>query len=79
MAVAFASDWPVVPIDPLLGMYVAVHRRSPDMPPSQAWHMGGAITPEQAMLAHTRGAAFACGLEREVGSLRYRVMCTFQG
>ena len=68
---AFASDWPVMPIDPLLGMFVAVHRRSPAMLPSQAWHMGSAITPEQAMLAHTRGAAFACGLEHHIGSLRY--------
>ena len=67
---AFASDWPVVPITPLMGMYVAVHRRSPDMLPSQAWHTDGGVTPEQAMLAHTKGAAFACGLEHEVGSLK---------
>ena len=71
MPLAFASDWPVVPIDPLLGMFVAVHRRSPAMLLSQAWHIAGAVTPQQAMLAHTRGAAFACGLEHEVGSLRY--------
>ena len=53
---------------------------------SQAWHIDGAITPQQAMLAHTRGAAFACGLEQEVGSLRYstsafgvfQVMCSCQ-
>ena len=68
---AFSSDWPVVPIDPLLGMFVAVHRRSPAMLLSQAWHIDGAVTPQQAMLAHTQGAAFACGLEQEVGSLRY--------
>ena len=52
-------------------MFVAVHRRSPAMLLSQAWHVGGAVTPLQAMLAHTRAAAFACGLEHEVGSLRY--------
>lgn len=72
---AFASDWPVVPIDPLLGMFVAVHRRSPAMLPSQAWRSAGAVTPQQAMLAHTQGAAFACGLEHEVGSLRYSIIC----
>lgn len=77
VALAFASDWPVVPIDPLLGIYVSVHRRSPDMPPSQAWHMGGAVTPEQAMLAHTRGAAFACGLEEDIGSLRQGMQADF--
>ncbi len=67
---AFASDWPVVPIEPLLGMYTAVHRRSPDMPASQAWQIEGAVTAEQAMKAHTSGAAFACGLEQRVGVLR---------
>ncbi len=67
---AFASDWPVVPIDPLLGMYTAVHRRSPDMSASQAWHIEGAVTPEEAMRAHTKGAAFACGLEGSIGVIR---------
>ena len=67
---AFASDWPVVPIDPLLGMYTAVHRRSPDMPASQAWHIEGAVTPEDAMMAHTQGAAFACEMEGSIGVIR---------
>ena len=67
---AFASDWPVVPIEPLLGMYTAVHRRSPDMPANQAWQMTGAVTAEQAMVAHTKGAAFACGMEQTVGVLK---------
>ncbi|DBA97126.1 hypothetical protein WJX77_007862 [Trebouxia sp. C0004] len=74
---AFASDWPVVPIDPLLGMYVAVHRRSPDMPASQAWHVEGAVTLEQAMMAHTKGAAFACGLEGALGVIRPGMQADF--
>lgn len=74
---AFASDWPVVPIDPLLGMYTAVHRRSPDMPASQAWHTEGAVTPEDAMMAHTQGAAFACGLEGSIGVIRPGMQADF--
>ena len=70
MPLAFASDWPVVLVEPLLGMYTAVHRRSPDMTADQAWHIEGAVTPEQAMLAHTKGAAYACGMEDIVGVLR---------
>ena len=67
--VAFASDWPVVAIEPLLGMYTAVHRKAPDMPASQTWFPAGAVTTAQALHAHTAGAAYACGLENEVGSL----------
>lgn len=40
------------------------------MPASQAWQIEGAVTAEQAMKAHTSGAAFACGLEQRVGVLR---------
>ncbi|KAA6427936.1 MAG: amidohydrolase family [Trebouxia sp. A1-2] len=74
---AFASDWPVVPLDPLLGMYTAVHRRSPDSPASQAWHIEGAVLPEQAMMAHTKGAAFACGLEGSIGVIRPGMQADF--
>lgn len=68
--VAFASDWPVVPIEPLLGMYTAVHRKAPEMPSDEAWFPTGAVTVEQALHAHTAGAAYACGLEGQVGSLK---------
>ena len=74
---AFASDWPVVPLGPLLGMYTAVHRRSPDMPAAMAWQLEGGVTPEQAMLAHTKGAAFACGMENSVGMLRRALLSVF--
>ena len=70
VAVAFASDWPVDAIDPMLGMFVAVHRRAPHIPPPQSWHPEGGVTPEQAMVAHTQGAAHACGLESQVGLLK---------
>ena len=68
--VAFASDWPVVAIEPLLGMYTAVHRRSPGMAAHQAWSPSGAVGVEDALHAHTAGAAFACGLEHQIGSLK---------
>lgn len=68
--VAFASDWPVVGIDALLGMYTAVHRKAPHMPVSQGWSPAGAVTVEQALHAHTAAAAYACGLEDKVGSLK---------
>ena len=40
------------------------------MPASKAWFPDGAVSIEEALHAHTAGAAFACGLENEVGSLK---------
>jgi predicted amidohydrolase YtcJ len=64
---AGSSDAPVVPPLPLEGVYAAVARQTPD---------GRVIGPEErlsvaeALWLFTRGAAWACGLESEVGSIR---------
>ena len=34
---AFGSDWPVVTMDPLLGLHVAVNRTTPDGEPEGGW------------------------------------------
>jgi predicted amidohydrolase YtcJ len=65
--VAGSSDAPVVPPVPLTGVYAAVARQTPD---------GHIIGPEErvsvkeALWLFTQGAAWACGLESEVGSIR---------
>jgi predicted amidohydrolase YtcJ len=65
--VAGSSDAPVVPALPLEGVYAAVARQTPD---------GHIIGPEErvsvteALWMFTQGAAWACGLESEVGSIR---------
>ncbi len=64
---AFSSDWNVAEMEPLLGIYTALTRRSLD---------GGAVwTPEQtidlptALYAYTMGGAYANFCERNRGSL----------
>lgn len=67
---AFGSDWPVVPMSPLMGIYAAVTRR-----PLNGSHPGGWI-PEQkisvadAVRAYTVGSAFASFDDEIKGSLR---------
>jgi predicted amidohydrolase YtcJ len=65
--VAGSSDAPVVSPLPLEGVYAAVARRTPD---------GDIIGPKErvsvaeALWMFTQGAAWACGLESELGSIR---------
>ena len=65
--VAGSSDFPVVPPDPLLGVYGAVTRRAAngeELLPAEA------ITPLQALRLFTSGAARAIGAEDIVGAVR---------
>ncbi len=61
---AFASDWPVATMDPLVGLHEAVTRRTPDGDPSP--HR---LTIREAIDAYTRGAAYACHAEATRGVL----------
>ena len=66
---AFGSDWPVVPVDPLLAAFVAVNRHSP--PPSDAaFTPSEAIALEDALTAQTLAGAQAAGIDDVIGSLR---------
>ncbi len=62
---AFGSDWPVVPPDPIRAMRSAITGRADD------GHVydTGLISPEQALIAHTEGAARCLGLWPERGTL----------
>jgi hypothetical protein len=50
-------------------LYAAVHRRAPGESSSQAWGLEEALTPEEALAAHTLGGAAVAGLDRELGSI----------
>lgn len=62
--VAFSSDWPIVPIDPLSGIQVAMTRRShlPGLPDQR-------LTLDQVLAAFTRNGAYAGFLEQDTGRL----------
>ena len=67
---AFGSDCPVEIPDPLAGIHAAVTRRRADgSPGEEGWYPQQRLTVEQAVHAYTRGAAFACGREAELGSM----------
>jgi len=67
---AFGSDAPVENFDPLVGMHAAVTRRRADGTPGpDGWYPEQRVTIEDAIRAYTLGAAYAGGMEHEVGSL----------
>lgn len=80
---AFGSDWPVVGMDCIGAMHVAVHRVAPhgndhhdddDYGHMPVWAAEERTTAEEALLAHTAWAAEACSAgDARIGSLRY--MC----
>jgi predicted amidohydrolase YtcJ len=66
---AFGSDWPVVPLNPLLGIYAAVTRKTSDGKHPQGWFPQEKISLKQAISAYTSGSAYAEFSENEKGSL----------
>lgn len=66
---AFGSDWPVVSLDPFIGIQNAVTRQNNDGQPPQGWVGRQKVTLEQALAAYTRDAAYAEFAENIKGSL----------
>jgi hypothetical protein len=66
---AFGSDWPVAPMEPLMGIYAAVSRRTLDGRNPNGWVPEQKISVEQAVHAYTVGAAYAQFDEKQKGSL----------
>jgi len=66
---AFGSDWTVAPLDPLLGVYAAVTRRTLDGKHPDGWVPEQKITLEEALHAYTAGNAYATFDERTRGVL----------
>ncbi len=64
---AFSSDWNVAEMDPMVGIYTAVTRRSLDG--GAAWQPEETVDVETAVHAYTMGSAYANFLEEERGSL----------
>lgn len=67
---AFGSDAPVESADPLQGIEAATTWRR-----SVGWHPELALTQASALRAYTSGAAFAAGMENDVGALRTGRLC----
>jgi predicted amidohydrolase YtcJ len=54
---AFGSDWPVAPLDPVMGIYAATTRRTLDGKNPNGWIPEQRITVAQAVHAYTMGSA----------------------
>jgi hypothetical protein len=67
--VAFGSDAPVEPFEPLKGIHAAVTRQRPDGTPPDGWFPELRLTLDEALHGFTTGAAYAAGLEHEQGQL----------
>lgn len=66
---AFGSDWPVVPLNPLIGIYAAVTRSDTAGLPGGGWMPRQRLTVEEALTAYTLGSAYAEFMEHELGSI----------
>jgi len=66
---AFGSDWPVAPMDPIMGIYAAVTRSTLDGKRPDGWIPEQKITAAEALTAFTMGSAFASFDEKVKGSL----------
>ncbi|MGE5360324.1 MAG: amidohydrolase [Bacteroidales bacterium] len=66
---AFGTDWPVAPLNPMLTLHAAVTRATLDGRNPDGWVPAQKLSVAEALEAYTLGAAFAEGAEAEKGSL----------
>jgi predicted amidohydrolase YtcJ len=65
----FGSDWTVAPLDPILGIYAAVTRRTIDGKTPKGWIPEQKITVDEALRAYTVNNAWAMFREKEIGRI----------
>ncbi|MDR0897149.1 MAG: amidohydrolase [Oscillospiraceae bacterium] len=73
--VAFGTDCPVEPFDPLPGLYYAITRRA--MPDGTAYRPDEAFTLDEALYAYTAAGAYASGEEAYKGRIAPGMLADF--
>ncbi|MGM0484615.1 MAG: amidohydrolase [Candidatus Krumholzibacteriota bacterium] len=68
--IAFGTDYPVEPIDPLQGLYAAVTRKARAGEEGEGWFPEQKLTMEKAIELYTLGAAYAQFMEGRKGRIR---------
>jgi predicted amidohydrolase YtcJ len=66
---AFGTDWPVAPLDPMLTLYGAVTRATLDGKYPQGWFPEQKLSIQEAIAAYTMESAYAEFQEHEKGSI----------
>src|SRR5437867_4037025 len=69
VTLAFGTDWPVAPLDPMLGLYAAVTRATLDRKNPGGWIPEEKYTLPEAVEAYTMSSAFAEFQDSEKGSI----------
>jgi predicted amidohydrolase YtcJ len=69
-ALAFGSDWPVVPFDPLIALNSAVNRQTVDGLPGDGWIPSERLSIPDALTAYGHGSAYAGFADGRRGTLR---------
>jgi predicted amidohydrolase YtcJ len=66
---AFGSDWPVVTLDPRMGLNMAVNRTTAEGTPEGGWYPDERVSMQQAIEAYTSGPAYASFDEHRKGTI----------
>ncbi|MEP6591813.1 MAG: amidohydrolase family protein, partial [Gemmatimonadota bacterium] len=74
---AFGSDWPVAPVDPLLGIWAAVTRQTLDGKNPTGWLPEQKISVEEALRAYTLSNAYETFAEGRRGTLAVGKLADF--
>ena len=75
--VAFGTDWPVAPLNPLYGIYAAVTRQTVDGKNPDGWIPEEIISVEDAIKCYTLNAAYASFEEKIKGSIEVGKLADF--
>lgn len=67
---AFGTDWPVEPLDPLEGLYASVTRKDRAGEPGDGWFPNQKLSMEKAIELYTLGSAYAEFMEDRKGSIK---------
>ena len=74
---SFGSDWPVAPLNPLLGIYAATTRQTIDGANPLGWQPQEKVSVEQALRAYTSTNAYAAFDENNTGRLAVGMQADF--
>ena len=67
---AFGTDWPVEPLNPMGGLYAAITRQDLETgEPEGGWYSDHRLSMMEAVQAYTLGSAYAQFREKELGSI----------
>ena len=66
---AFGSDAPVAPLNPMLGVFTAVTRQDNQGQPASGWYPQEKISLEETIYAYTMGPAILSGKQQHQGSI----------